>query len=131
MGRSVQGRPDVETTSVPFDDALLGLSLAAAAAEIHGVVTDSSGKPVRGAVVRATLGGKTVTRFPPPNGRYTIELPPGSDDLTVEAYGFNPKRHANMDAGQPDQANIMLTPGAGVRHRHRVRRETGGMQCSE
>lgn len=110
-----------------------GLSLAAAAAEIDGVVTDSSGKPMRGAVVGATLGGKTVTTFTPPNGRYTIELQAGCDDLTVEAYGFNPKRHANTDAGQPDHTNFMLTPGARVRQRHRVvvRKERGGMQCSE
>jgi hypothetical protein len=111
----------------------LGLFPAAAAAEIDGVVTDRSGKPVRGAVVRATFGSKTVTRITPSKGGYTIELPPGSDDLTVEVRGFNPKRHAGTDAGQPDPTNFMLTTGARVRHRQKVivRKERGGTQCSE
>ena len=88
-----------------------GAFQAAGAAEIHGLVTDNAGKPVRGASVKATLGGNTVTRFTQANGRYTIELPPGHYDLTVEAYGFNPKRHADTDAGQSEDTNFALTPG--------------------
>jgi len=72
----------------------------ASGAGIHGVVTDNAGKPVRGAMVKATLGGKTVTRFTQADGRYEIALPAGSYDLTVEAYGFNSKRQSNKDASQ-------------------------------
>jgi streptogramin lyase len=89
-------------------------SVAASGAEIHGKVTNDAGKPVRGAMVKASLGGKTVTRFTQADGRYTFELPQGNYDLTVEAYGFNPKRQSNKDASQTDETNFILTPGFAV-----------------
>jgi len=38
-------------------------SLTAADMVIRGLVTDSSGKPIRGALVRAQAGYKIITRF--------------------------------------------------------------------
>ena len=79
-------------------------------AEIHGTVTDDTGKPVRGAIVKATLGEKSIARFSGGDGRYEIALPPGTYDVTVEAYGFNPKKQ-NKDATQSTETNFSLTPG--------------------
>jgi streptogramin lyase len=89
-------------------------AMAASGAEIHGVVTDNAGKPVRGAMVKATLGEKSVTRFTQADGRYEIALPPGSYDLTVDAYGFNSKRQKSRDASQAGETNFTLTPGFSV-----------------
>src|SRR6202040_374605 len=68
--------------------------LSASEAEIHGVVTDNAGKPVRGALVKATTSDKSVSRFTQKDGRYEITVPAGSYDVTVDAYGFAPKRQA-------------------------------------
>ena len=61
--------------------ALLGVvcltaPLAAADVTIHGTVTDNSGKPVRGAMVKATLGDKLVARFTQNDGTYQLTVHP-------------------------------------------------------
>src|ERR1700722_17955662 len=89
-------------------------AVAAAGLGIHGVVMDNAGKPVRGAMVKATEAGKTITRFSQADGRYEIALPPGTYDLTVEAYGFNPKREKDKDPSQAGETNFTLTPGFSV-----------------
>ena len=97
---------------------LMAVSVPSAVADsslgIHGVVIDNAGKPVRGAMVKATEGGKTVTRFTHADGRYEIALPAGTYDLTVEAYGFNPKREKDKDPSQAGETNFTLTPGFSV-----------------
>jgi streptogramin lyase len=80
-----------------------------AAADVHGVVSDNGGKPLRGAMIKATAGNKTVARFTQADGRYDIALPPGSYALTVDAYGFGPKQKT-IDAAQAVEANFSLTP---------------------
>ena len=83
--------------------------LTASDAEIHGVVKDNTGKPVRGALVKASAGAKSVSRFTQKDGRYEITVPAGSFDVTVDAYGFAPKRQAK-DTTQPGETNFSLTP---------------------
>jgi streptogramin lyase len=84
-------------------------ALSAADAEIHGVVTDKTGKPVRGALVKAMAGDKSVSRFTQRDGRYEIKVLPGSYDVTVDAYGFAGKRQTK-DATQAGETNFALTP---------------------
>ena len=87
----------------------IAVRVAASDAVIHGLVTDSAGKPIRGAMTKATAGGKTVARFTQADGRYQIALPPGSYTLTVEAYGFAPKRTI-VESTQAGEMNFSLRP---------------------
>jgi virginiamycin B lyase len=84
-------------------------TLSAADVEIHGVVTTKTGKPVRGALVKAIAGDKSVSRFTQQDGRYEITVPAGSYDVTVDAYGFAGKRQTT-DAAQAGETNFTLTP---------------------
>lgn len=90
-------------------------TLTASDADIHGVVTDTAGKPVRAAMIKATAGGKTVARFTQADGHYEITLPPGSYTLTVEAYGFASKQKT-VETTQAGETNFSLTPKFGLIH---------------
>jgi streptogramin lyase len=83
-------------------------TLSAAEAEIHGLVTDNSGKPVRGAVVKASVADKSLSRFTQKDGRYEIMVAPGVYDVTVDAYGFAAKKKV-ADTSQPGETNFSLT----------------------
>ena len=82
-------------------------SLAAADTVIKGVVTDSAGKPVRGAVVKADLGIKSVSDFSQKDGRYEIAVPAGSYDVSASAFGYATKR-VSKDSSQPGDTNFTL-----------------------
>jgi len=84
--------------------------LAAATPGIRGVVTDSSGKPIRGAVVSAKSGIKTISRFSQTDGKYEIAVAAGTYDVTVEAYGFDVKR-ISVDTAKSGEANFTLATG--------------------
>lgn len=83
--------------------------LAAATSVIKGVVTDSAGKPVRGAVVSAKSGIKTISRFSQSDGRYEIAVDAGTYDVTVEAYGFAVKK-VPVDTAKAGETNFVLAP---------------------
>ena len=88
--------------------ACFAASLAAASeATIRGRVTDSAGKAVRGATVKATLGTKSVSRFTQNDGSYDISVPPGTYTVSVEAYGFGVKS-ASVDAGKGEETDFSL-----------------------
>jgi virginiamycin B lyase len=87
----------------------LAATLSAADAVIHGVVTDSAGKPVRGAIVKAAAGNLSVSAYSQNDGRYEITIPAGSVDVSADAYGFGPKRQT-VDAAQAAEVNFKLTP---------------------
>ena len=91
--------------------AVLCLTAAVAAADVavHGVVTDAAGKPVRGAIIKATSGNLTISGYSQNDGRYEISVPAGTYDISADAYGFGPKR-LNKDATQPGETNFTLTP---------------------
>src|SRR6202171_3130958 len=76
--------------------ACLATTLSAGDAVIHGVVTNSAGKPVRGAIVKATTGSLSVSAYSQNDGRYEISVPPGSVDVSADAYGFGPKRQTEI-----------------------------------
>ena len=90
---------------IPF----LAVSAFAADAMLRGVVTDASGKPVRGAIVKATLGPKSTSRYTQADGKYEIQVAPGSYQLSVDAYGYGVK-FQNKDTAQPGDVNFSLTP---------------------
>ncbi len=87
----------------------LTCTLAASDAVIKGKVTDVEGKPIRGALVKATVGDKSVTRFTQADGRYDIMLPTGNYQVSVEAYGFGAKRQYK-DTTQTGETNFSLSP---------------------
>jgi len=87
----------------------LATKLSAAEAVIHGVVKDSSGKPVRGAIVKAAAGNLSVSAYSQNDGRYEITVPAGSIDVSADAYGFGPKRQT-VDASQAVEVNFSMTP---------------------
>ncbi|MGH9681333.1 MAG: carboxypeptidase regulatory-like domain-containing protein, partial [Candidatus Acidiferrales bacterium] len=91
----------------------LSATLSAADAVIHGVVTDGAGKPVRAAIVKATAGDVSISRYSQDDGRYEIALPAGSYDVSVEAYGFAPKRQT-WDTAKTADLNFGLVPRISV-----------------
>jgi virginiamycin B lyase len=87
----------------------LAATLAAADSTIHGIVTDAAGKPVRGAIIKATAGNLSVSAYSQNDGRYEISVPAGKYDVSVDAYGYGPKR-VNTDATQAGETNFSLAP---------------------
>ena len=87
----------------------LAATLAAADAVVHGVVTDAAGKPVRGAIVKATAGNLTVSAYSQNDGRYELTVPAGTYEIPADAYGFGPKR-SSKDVSQPGDTNFSLEP---------------------
>src|ERR1700693_4129857 len=85
------------------------MPLAASTLVIKGVVTDSSGKPVRGAIVSAKSGMKTISRFSQTDGKYEIAVAAGTYDVTVEAYGFAIKK-VSVDSAKTGETNFSLAP---------------------
>ncbi len=80
---------------------------------IKGIVTDNTGKPVKGAMVSAAQGTKLVARFSQADGKYSLAVPAGTYDVKAEAYGFGTKR-ISKDSNQADDTNFTLTPAFNV-----------------
>src|SRR5258708_4240874 len=100
--------------------SLLGIvcvtaSLAASDSVIKGTVMDAAGKPIRGALVKATTGTKTITRFSQKDGRYLITLPAGIYDVSAEAYGFDQKSQSK-NTDQAGETNFTLSSRWDVTH---------------
>ena len=93
----------------------LATQLVASDAVIKGTVTDNAGKPIRGAIVRATLGNKSVTRYSQNDGRYEMTLPAGTYSVSVLAFGFGAKSE-NKDATQAGDTNFSLSPKWDIAH---------------
>jgi virginiamycin B lyase len=83
----------------------------AADAGFSGTVTNAAGKPIRGALVKASAGAKTITKFTQADGKYEITLVPGTYDVAVEAYGYDPKVQAALDTTKNHNLNFQLAPG--------------------
>jgi hypothetical protein len=90
--------------------ALLWISAPMFAADvvIKGTVTDSAGKPVRGAMVSAFAGIKTISRFSQKDGRYEITVAGGTYQVSAEAYGYGIKQ-ATVNTRKPGPTNFKLT----------------------
>jgi virginiamycin B lyase len=66
-----------------------GVAAAGGNALVHGTVTDDVGRPVRGAIVKATSNGKAIARYTDQDGRYQITgLEAGPYEVSINAYGF-------------------------------------------
>ena len=84
----------------------LATRLGASDVTIRGVVTDTAGKPIRGAIVKASAGILTVSRYSRSNGHYEISVPPGAYEVTAEAFGFGSKK----EPAQSSETNFELPP---------------------
>ena len=102
------GRPLVQIVAGLFALVCFAAALGAADAVISGVVRDSAGKPIRGAIVKATAGDVTVSRYSQNDGRYEISVRPGTYDVTADAYGFTSKR-LSKDTAQAGETNFTLS----------------------
>jgi streptogramin lyase len=77
-------------------------ALTASDAVIQGTVSDDSGRPIRGALVKASTSGKSVSRFTRADGRFEITLPSGTYDVSAEAYGYGLRRQSTDTAKAGD-----------------------------
>ena len=74
-------------------------------------MTDASGKAIRGAVVSAKSGIKTISRFSQNDGKYEIAVEAGTYDVSVEAYGFAVKK-VSVDTSKAAATNFSLAPAS-------------------
>src|SRR5688572_15620908 len=85
----------------------------AADAIIRGTVADSGGKPIAGALVKATLGAKSVSRYTGADGKYELTVSPGTYALIAEAFGFAVERKSK-DPAADGAVDFALTPNWNV-----------------
>src|SRR5689334_20379926 len=78
-------------------------------AVVHGIVTDNAGRPVRGALVTAAAGDKSITQFSQPDGHYVLAIPATNYQLSVDAYGFG-REARTIDSTKNDAADFQLKP---------------------
>src|ERR1051326_6523172 len=89
---------------------------AASADAIQGVVTDSASKPVRGAIVKAKSGFKSVSRYTDKNERFQITgLKPGVYEVSAAAFGLGPKTESK-DSAQAGEVKFSLSPDTDPTH---------------
>ena len=94
----------------------LSSALYAADAVLRGSVTDHAGQPVRGAIVTATEGIKSVSRYTQNDGRFEITVPAGTYDLSAQAYGFAASKKQTKDTNQPGDTNLSLSAKLDIDH---------------
>lgn len=82
-------------------------------AMVHGIVTDSTGRPIRGALVTAAAGDKSITQFSQQDGHYVLTIPATNYDLSVDAYGFG-REVRTIDSTKGDAADFQLKPAWGI-----------------
>jgi virginiamycin B lyase len=98
-----------------FGFLLVSNTVASSRLEIRGIVTDVSGKPIRGAVVTATVGDKSVSVFSQQNGRYDMSVVDGHYDVSADAYGFGSEARA-IDIRESTNVNFQLKPAWDITH---------------
>ena len=81
---------------------------------VRGTVTDAAGKPIAGALVKANIVNKSVSRYTGADGRYELTLPPGTYDIVGEAFGFRVERQMKKEIAGDTAINFSLTPAWGV-----------------
>lgn len=89
--------------------SVLSAGLPAAGVTLHGKVSDNTGKPLRGVLVKAATKEKSISRFTQADGRFELIVPSGSYLLSTDAYGYTTKRQT-VDATQPQEINLTLAP---------------------
>ncbi len=89
--------------------AMTDVAVSAGNSTLRGIVTDGAGKPIRGAIVKATLGGKSIARYTDQDGRYQMPgLESGRYDISVNAYGFAVEKQ-KKDTSDPAELAIKLS----------------------
>lgn len=87
-------------------------SFALSAKEIafQGIATDETGKPLRGAIVKASAGYKSVSCLTDQGGRFRLaDLAPGNYEISVTAWGYAPWTETRkISAGRPIEMNVKL-----------------------
>ena len=93
----------------------LGVSVGSQAADvvIRGTVADSDGKPIAGALVKATLGAKSVSRYTGADGKYELTVSPGTHGVVAEAFGFSVERKSK-DTAAAGAVDFALAPNWSV-----------------
>jgi hypothetical protein len=83
--------------------------LAGADTVIREVVTDNSGKPIRGALARAQEDYKIITRFSQKDAKFEISVPSGNYSVPADAFGYASIR-ADKDTAKVGDVNFKLSP---------------------
>jgi virginiamycin B lyase len=79
-------------------------------ASLRGTVTDDAGRPVRGAIVKASSNSKTIARYTRQDGRYEIPgLEAGRYEVSINAYGFALEKQTK-DTADAAESIIKLSP---------------------
>lgn len=90
---------------------------AASAGKIVGVVKDSAGKPLRGAIVTVRSGDKSISRYSDRSGRLEIaDLKPGMYEVATTALGHELKAMRKEVAEGPVEVSVALAPTWGAEH---------------
>jgi virginiamycin B lyase len=84
-------------------------AVAASHLAVRGIITDESGRPIRGALVTATAGDKSVSVFSQQNGGYEMAIPDGNYDVSADAYGFGAEART-IDTRESADVNFHLKP---------------------
>ena len=90
--------------------ACAGLSFAQQTGRITGIVVDPNGSRVVGAVVRIENADYKRTKRSDTEGRFELEAPAGTYELTVEQSGFKKfrLRDVRVETGTRELGNIKL-----------------------
>jgi virginiamycin B lyase len=88
-----------------------GTIAAAPDVSITGVVTDDTGKPLRGAPVTAKVENMSISRYSDASGKYQITgLKPGNYKISATAYGYGPKSVDKEIGGGVTDVTFRLKP---------------------
>jgi streptogramin lyase len=82
-------------------------------AVIRGTVSDAGGKAIAGALVKGTLGNKSVSRYTGADGRYELTVAPGTYEVVAEAFGYRMERKSK-DTSADGAVNFSMTPNWSV-----------------
>jgi outer membrane receptor protein involved in Fe transport len=94
-----------------FGVILWGLAATSLAGAIHGIVEDSSGAPLQGAVVRVGVGASGKRIETDARGRFAVVVPPGTAlAVSVDKPGFRRAERVLTDA-EPE-VHIVLEPAS-------------------
>jgi streptogramin lyase len=84
---------------------MLSITQASAQSTVRGTVTDSAGKPIRGALIKILAGPKTISHYTDAAGKYEITgISEAKYTVSAEAFGFAPKSRKDVDTLPADFA---------------------------